>query len=46
MSFPSLAQVTGNMPMPGGGSSIIVNTPFEENLSELTIKRQDRAVGR
>lgn len=31
--------VTGNMPMPGGGSSIIVNTPFEENLSELTIKR-------
>eukprot|EP00434_Breviolum_minutum_P015749 symbB.v1.2.013876.t1/scaffold991.1/size149480/11 len=31
--------VTGNMPMPGGGSSVIVDKPFEENLSELTIKR-------
>lgn len=24
------AEVTGNMPMPGGGSSIVVDAPFEE----------------
>ncbi|CAK9052701.1 unnamed protein product, partial [Durusdinium trenchii] len=33
--------VTGNMPMPGGGSSIVVDAPFEENLSELTIRRAE-----